>query len=79
MAKLMKALRELDKFKTLIIKHNIVGRKAIEELIPMLHRSGGNSLNELRLVDCKTQPEAIDEMLKEMKESNGMLKKLGLV
>jgi len=79
MAILMKALCELDKFKTLIIKHNIIGRKSIEELIPMIHRSGNASLNELRLVDCKTQPEAVDELLKQMKDSNGMLKKLGFV
>ena len=70
MANLFKGFNELHKFRTLIIKKNELNKAAMQELLPILDRGMSRALIELRLVDCKTTPEVIADMLDFMSMGN---------
>ena len=75
---LLGAFDNLEKFTSLIIKHNEFLTKSWVSLTPILSRTMGRNLEELRLVSCRTSPQIIDALLAHVSE-NCTLNKLGLV
>jgi Ran GTPase-activating protein (RanGAP) involved in mRNA processing and transport len=78
MGTLIAAFAELEKFTSLIIKHNDFLFKSWNSIQPILSRTMGNNLEELRLVSCRTSPQVMDSLLAHVAE-NCTLNKLGLV
>jgi hypothetical protein len=78
MGKLIEAFGELSRFTSLVIKHNEFYSNSMLSLQPILQRPIGSSLEELKIVSCKTSPAIIERMLDILCE-NCNLQKLGLV
>jgi len=51
----------------------------MEQLFPIIGRNIKKTLEELRLVKCKTTPELLGNMLDHMTQSGTYISKLGLV
>ena len=78
MGTLIASFAELSRFTSLVIKHNEFYQCSFDAIKPILHRSIGSNLEELKLVSCKTSPAVIDQMLEVLCE-NCNLQKLALV
>ena len=78
MGTLINSFARLNRFTSLVIKHNDFYQHSMDALRPILGRNIGSNLEELRLVSCKTSPAILDEMLDILVE-NCHLQKLGLV
>ena len=74
------AFAKLDRFSSFVIKHNDFLGDSMTALAPILERDffSGNSLEELRIISCVTNPVVMTKML-ELLVVNCNLTKLALV
>jgi len=77
---LLSSLQELERCKSIVIRHNEFKAYSLQNIIPILDRgnSQGKNLDELRLVSINSSPETLQGLLQILSE-NCYLKKLGLV
>jgi hypothetical protein len=78
MGELITSFSKLDRFASLVLKHNEFYFDSLNAICPIIQRPMGKELTELRLVSCKTFPGVIEQMLDNMIEGCN-LTKLGLV
>ena len=60
MGNLIESFAELSRFSSLVIKHNEFYQCSMDALKPILHRSIGSNLEELKLISVKTSPAIIE-------------------
>jgi hypothetical protein len=76
---LLEGLLVMDNFETFVYKSNVFLDDGLRAIKPILIRSSPKNLQCLRLVNCDTSPEIIEELLDFMLRERVRLRTVGLV